>query len=260
MITLKNDLICHWSFSLLLITWWKTNQCVTLLLDVTKLAIIIAHRPSFSSIAFEILAKIVCKTRAMSKALIFNSKSSCFNWWTQIETWRSLPFFLNHQRKRLVYRRSRFHHENLSSHLRISIIQSIEKLHQWILMLKRIDLIIYTIGALATGTARQRSEIQQLIPRSLKPCEVGGDCWISLHHSRNLLLQLWNLWSISLRETILEYIPNFKSCVPIDHTSSDMRRDTILNLRGNHWIALRPCLLLQRSNCHWSSDWSINKT
>ena len=106
--------------------------------------------PQWLHIAFEVLARIACKTRAMSKALIFNCKSSCFNWWAQIETQGSLSLFLNHQRKSLIYWRNRFHHENLSLQLRINIIQSIEELHQWILMLKSGDLIIHTTSAFST--------------------------------------------------------------------------------------------------------------
>ena len=87
-----------------------------------------------------------------------------------------------------------------------------------------------------------------------------GDLWkslsllnlLALHHSDNLLLKLWDSWSIGLRKPILESIPNPKCCVSVENQIQDPR--------GNHGIALRPSLLLEWSDCHWSIDASINES
>ena len=107
---------------------------------MAKFATVAAHRPSFPSVSLIILAIITRKTKTLIKSLILDSKGSRFNWRTYIESQRSLSFFLNHQWKSLIYRRNRLHHKDLSSDLRIGIIQSIKKQHDWILMLKIADL------------------------------------------------------------------------------------------------------------------------
>ena len=152
----------------------------------------------------------------------------------------SLFLFLNDQRKSFIKRRKGLHHQDLSSDLWIDIIQSMEELHQRILMLKRCNFVIDSTGTFTTSTTWQRPEIQQLIPSYLKTSKEACCCWISFHNCGYLLLKLRNSWSISLRKMISKSIPYFKSRISINHIGCDMRRDRIQYPWWNHGIVLGP--------------------
>ena len=198
LIIINHNLIGLGNPSLLLVTWRKSNKLVTFLLDVTKLSTVAAYRSSFTNIALEILAIIVVWRRTLIESLVLNSKCSWSNKRKAIRGWRPLPFFLDHQWESLIYWWNRLHHKDLSLHLWIAIIQSIEKLHDWILMIKMCNLIIYSTSAFTKWPTWQRPEIQQVIPSSLKIKEKGCHRRIFLHYRGDLLLELRNSWSIGL--------------------------------------------------------------
>ena len=168
LIIINHNLISLGNPSFLLVTWRKSNKLVTFLHDVTKLSTVASHRSSFTNIALEILAITVVWRRTMIESLVLNSKGSWFNRSSTIKGWRPLPFLLDYQLESLIYWWNRFHHKDLSLDLWIAIIQSIEKLHDWILMIKMCNLITYSTSAFTTWTTWQRPEIQQLISGSLK--------------------------------------------------------------------------------------------
>ena len=198
LIIINHNLISLGNSSFLLVTWRKSNKLVTFLHDVTKLSTVAAHRSSFANIALEILAITIVWKRPLIESLVLNNKCSWFNRSSTIKGWRPLPFLLNHQWESLIYWWNRFHHKDLSLDLWIAIIQSIEILHDWILMIKMCNLIIYSTSAFTTWTTWQRLEVHQLIPSSLKISEKACHCRIPLHCSGDLLLKLRNSWSIGL--------------------------------------------------------------
>ena len=198
LIIINHNLISLRNPSLLLVTKRKSNKLVTFFHDVTKLSTVTAYRSSFANVALEILAITVVWRRTLIKKLVLNSKCSWSNRRSAINGWRPLPFFLDHQWESLIYWWNRLHHKDLSLDLWIAIIQTIKKLHDWILMIKMCNLIIYSTSAFITWTTWQRPEIQQLILSKLKISEKGCHCRIFLHYSGDLLLELRNSWSIGL--------------------------------------------------------------
>lgn len=110
------------------------------------------------------------------------------------------------------------HHWNRPANLRIWFIEPHQKLHHFLLFFSNNDFLQH-IARISEGILVGC----EFVPKSLEFCIICGYKERSLAAFDDLLADLLDSWSISLRESIMKVAPNCCYCVRVDDAAGYVR-------------------------------------
>lgn len=134
----------------------------------------------------------------------------------------------------------RLHHENVTSSVNITLIESHKELQQLLFLGIIEKLGIDLTRTLTTCTLGNPIDRSQFIPRFLGSSKISGNVYLFLENAREILLDLKNLSFNRLAKTFKKFSPHVFGRIVVEHTPSDVGMERIEQPRGHHIVASLP--------------------